>query len=164
MAYHPTGSRPCGGGGAVIHGLCLSIHGAAVRTGRLRADNMKTIHSPGHRVLYWTPRVLCLVFAVFLGLFALDSFDEGPDLGRQVGAFLIHLVPTYLVLGILAVAWRWEWVGAVAFFGLGVLYLVMAWGRFHWSAYAVISGPLFLLAGLFLANWVRRLAPRPLAS
>jgi hypothetical protein len=42
------------------------------------------------------------------------------------------------------------------FIALGVLYLVMAWGRFHWSAYLLISGPLFLVGVLFLINWLYR--------
>ena len=54
----------------------------------------------------------------------------------------------------LALAWRRGWVGAVVFPALGIAYLVVAWGRFHWSAYAVIAGPLFVLGALFLAGWL----------
>ena len=42
-----------------------------------------------------------------------------------------------------------------------VFYIVAAWGRFHISAYLAISGPLFVMAGLFLANWVLRKELRP---
>jgi hypothetical protein len=65
----------------------------------------------------------------------------------------VHLIPTYLVLIALAVAWRWQQVGAAIFIALGLLYIVMAWGRFHWSVYAVISGPLLLIGALFLLDW-----------
>jgi hypothetical protein len=34
-----------------------------------------------------------------------------------------------------------------------LLYLVIATGRLHWSAYALIAGPLFLVGVLFLLNW-----------
>ena len=108
------------------------------------------------RTLHWTPRVLCLVFAGFISLFALDVFDGQHGFWPTLGAFVVHLVPTWLVLGALALAWRWEWLGGVLFTGLGILYLVSAWGRFHWSAYAVISGPLFVLGALFLWSWVER--------
>lgn len=110
----------------------------------------------GRRILYWAPRVFCLLFATWISVFALDAFDGAPGFWTGLGRFLLHLVPTYLVLGLLALAWRWEWVGAVAFTGLAVGYLVVAWGRFHWSAYALISGPLFVLGFLFLANWLKR--------
>ena len=28
-------------------------------------------------VLFWTPRILCILFAIFISLFALDVFGEG---------------------------------------------------------------------------------------
>jgi hypothetical protein len=39
------------------------------------------------------------------------------------------------------------------FLALGAWYLVGTWGRFHWSAYVVISGPLLLLGLLFEIDW-----------
>jgi hypothetical protein len=107
------------------------------------------------KTLYWTPRLLCIAFALFLSLFALDVFDEneGWDI---VLALLMHLVPVYLVIGVLALAWRWEWTGAVLFTGLGLFYIIWTWGKFHWSAPVCISGPLFLVGGLFLLGWMKR--------
>jgi len=60
------------------------------------------------------------------------------------------------VLIVLAIAWRWEWVGAVLFCGLAVFYVVWTWGRFPFGAYLAISRPLLLLGVLFLLNWRRR--------
>lgn len=106
------------------------------------------------RALFWTPRVLSFAFALFLSIFALDVFESGRGFWKTLAALGMHLLPSLLVLLVLAVAWRRELVGAIAFAGLGVLYLVTSWGRFDWSAYACISGPLFLVGGLFLANWL----------
>jgi len=106
--------------------------------------------------LIWTPRVLTIAFILFLGLFALDVFSQEQGFSRTVLALLIHLIPNLILLGVLVVAWRREWVGAVIFTGLGVFYLAGTWGRFHWSAYAAISGPLFLAGVLFLLNWIFR--------
>ena len=105
------------------------------------------------RFLYWTPRILGILFAAFLGLFALDVFNEGYGPGETVVALVMHLVPTFVVLAALGVAWRWEWVGAVLFFGLAVFYVAMAWGQFPLVSYLAISGPLFLTGLLFLVNW-----------
>ena len=106
------------------------------------------------RVLFWTPRIFCILFAMFLSLFALDVFSEGYGFGETILALLIHLVPVYIVLIVLVIAWRWEWVGAILFIALALFYLVWSWGRFHWSAYLVISGSLALLGVLFLFNWI----------
>ena len=82
------------------------------------------------RFLYWVPRGLGIAFAVFISLFALDVFGEGYGFPDVVVAFLIHLVPTYLVLIALAIAWRWEWVGAAVLWALGAFYIWMFRGDF----------------------------------
>jgi uncharacterized membrane protein len=106
------------------------------------------------RVLYWTPRVLCILFAMFLSVFALDVFNQGLGFWQTIGELLLHLVPNFIVLGVLAMSWRREWVGAVLFIALAVFYVVWAWGRrLHWSVYPLIAGPLVLMSVLFLLNW-----------
>jgi len=108
------------------------------------------------RVLFWTPRVLCILFAMFLSLFTLDVFSEGCGFWETILALLIHLVPVYIVVIVLVIAWRREWVGAILFIALALFYLVWSWGRFHWSAGLGISGPLVLIGVLFLFNWIYR--------
>ena len=103
-------------------------------------------------LLLWAPRIAGILVAAFLGLFALDAF-EGRSFLAALPAFLVHLVPSFLVLAVVAAAWKFEWIGAVAFLGLAVLYAVMVRGRIDWIA--VISGPLLLVAVLFLVSWKR---------
>ena len=112
------------------------------------------------RPLFWTPRILCILFAVFVSMFAADVFGEGYGFWETVVALLIHLVPTYIVIIALVVAWRRDWIGAILFIGLAVFYLVWAWGRFTWINYLVMSGPLFLVGVLFLVNWLYRVELR----
>ncbi len=108
------------------------------------------------QVLFWAPRGLCILFAMFLSLFALDVFSEGYGFWEAILALLIHLVPVYIVVIALGIAWRWEWIGAILFIALALFYPVWSEGRFYWSAYLVISGPLVLLSVLFLFNWIYR--------
>ena len=108
------------------------------------------------RVVYWTPRTLCILFAVFISLFALDVFEEGKGFWETSVALLLHLVPTIIIVAVLVVSWRREWIGGILFIALGIFYVVWAWGRFHWAAYAFISGPLLLMGILFLLNWRHR--------
>ncbi len=101
--------------------------------------------------LFWVPRVLCILFATFLSMFALDVFSEGYNFEKTILALLIHLVPTYLVVIALVIAWRWEGVGAILFAALALLYLITSGGA-SW----IISAPLFLVGVLFLLNWIYR--------
>jgi len=109
---------------------------------------MKTITK---RVIFWIPRVLSILFALFLSLFALDVFDEGYSFRETIVALLIHLVPTYLVIIALVIAWRREGIGAILFIALATFYLIASKGV-GW----IISGSLFLIGVLFLFNWVYR--------
>ncbi len=105
-------------------------------------------------LLFWSPRVLTIGYALFLGLFALDVFREGQGVTKALLALAIHLVPVYIVLTVLVIASRWEWIGAAAFATLAVWY---AKGnlRHHPSWVAAIAAPLLLIALLFLANWLK---------
>ena len=108
------------------------------------------------RMLFWAPRILSILFAVFVSIFALDVFGVGYSVAETILALLIHLIPTAIVVIVIIISWRWEWVGGILFIVLGLLYLVSSWGRFPWSVYLVISGPLVLVGVLFLVNWLYR--------
>jgi hypothetical protein len=113
------------------------------------------------RFLFWAPRILCIAFAVFVSLFALDVFGEGYDFFETILAFLIHLIPTGIILVTLVVSWRWEWIGSIAFTTLAVAYMVIFRDReFGWFTYMIMSGPFFLLGILFLINWLCHKQPR----
>ena len=107
-------------------------------------------------LIFWLPRVLTILFALFLSLFALDVFGEGLGFWQTALALFIHLIPTWIILIVLAVSWRWEWVGTILYVALGVLYAYFAVGRSHPEWTLVISAPLFLVGGLFLLNWLCR--------
>jgi len=102
------------------------------------------------QLLYWAPRALGIAFAIFISLFALDAFSTNLPFGKQLLAFAVHLIPTYLIILVLALAWKREWLGTAGFIALGTLSM---W-RYHSSVYLVISGPAFLIGMLFLADWI----------
>jgi hypothetical protein len=114
---------------------------------------------PSSSVLCWTPRVLTLLFAVFLAMLALDVFEQPLGLWGTLVALFLHLIPTVVVLAFLAAAWRRPWVGGAVYVALGVLFLVATGGRAPWPTYAAISGTLIVIGALFLLDWLHR---RPL--
>jgi len=109
-------------------------------------------------IVRWVPRVLGLSFAAFLALFALDVFDEGLGIGGTIVALAMHLIPTWLVLAAVAVAWKHEVAGAAAFFLLGAAYVAMAGSRFPVSTILLIAGPPVVIGVLFIL--ASRLTPR----
>lgn len=101
--------------------------------------------------MMWTPRVLGLALAVFLGLFALDAFRPGQPLTKGLIGFAIHLLPSLLVAAAVALAWRWPWLGGALFVLFALAYTFSVHGRLDWTL--VIAGPLLLVGLLFIVSW-----------
>ncbi len=115
---------------------------------------------PSKKALFWTPRILSIAFIVFLSLFALDVFDEHLGFWPTLLALTMHLIPVFVLIAALILAWRWEWIGAALYGAAGLLYItwVVSTSRPVPLAMRVIwilsiAGPAFVIAGLFLANW-----------
>lgn len=106
----------------------------------IKSCNMKLYvdHPTGiDRLLYWIPRIMSLLFVAFISLFAIDVFDEyhGWEL---VLALFIHLLPSFVLLAGVIVAWKYDILDAIVFFGFVVLYVVWAGLDRPWTWYALI--------------------------
>jgi len=113
--------------------------------------------SEKHSALYWAPRVLGIGAGLFLAIFALDVFSEGYRFGELLVALFMHLIPSLVIIIVVAIAWRWERLGGGLFILLGLLYVWWFRHPGQWITYLIISGPLFLTGGLFLLNhWITR--------
>lgn len=113
------------------------------------------------RVVSWAPWTLSILFAAFISMFALDVFTETRGFLQTAVALMVHLIPTWIVLAVLAISWRREWVAGLIFPALAVFYVALFFGRFHWSVYLIIAGPLVVIGALFLVNWRLRADPHP---
>jgi len=101
-------------------------------------------------ILHWTPRVLAIAFALFLALFALDIFSEKLTIGKTVIALLMHLIPTFLLLLVVAIAWRWRLVGGILFVLLGTASIFVFHTYREPISFMVISLPIFVVGVLFI--------------
>lgn len=104
-----------------------------------------------YKALYWFPRVLSILFVVFLSMFALDVIGQGYGFWQTVAALLLHLIPSFVLLAAALLAWRYELAGAAIFLLFGFWYIWEA--REHPSWWPVISGPAFLVAVLYWTSW-----------
>jgi len=109
-------------------------------------------------LLLWTPRLLGILVSLFIGMFALDAFSQGKPFLHALLDFGVHLVPALVLLTLVAVSFRWEWIGAVAFIGIAIVYATtMSRGRLDWML--LISGPLAVVGALFLWSWLNHGKP-----
>jgi hypothetical protein len=82
--------------------------------------NMKT----STKVLQWIPRILCILAILFISLFALDAFSSERTFWENIAAFLMHLIPSFVLLAILIVAWKWGKVGGIILIIVGIIFCI----------------------------------------
>ncbi len=100
------------------------------------------------KVIYWLPRVLAILFIVFISLFALDVFEMETSFWQKIGGFLIHLIPSYFLIAITIAAWKKEIVGGVLFIIFSIALAVWTWDLI---ALLVVIPP-FIIGILFLVG------------
>lgn len=103
--------------------------------------------------LRWTPRIVCILFAMFLSMFSFDVFEESAGFWKTIGAFLVHNIPAIVILVILLLSWKRPWIGGLGFLAAGIAYLFIFSGD---NQYPVIYIPLFIIAILFFLDWFLR--------
>ncbi|MBT8259738.1 MAG: hypothetical protein KJN82_00360, partial [Bacteroidia bacterium] len=73
------------------------------------------------KIVHWTPRILCILAILFLSLFALDAFGHEKSFWKQLLDFVIHLIPSFILLIILIISWKWELIGGIVFTVIGIV-------------------------------------------
>jgi len=113
------------------------------------------------KVVYWTPRLLCILAILFISIFSLDAFAPGLTLWQQLGAFFMHMIPSFALAALLAYAWRYEKTGGIIFLLLGLIFspIIFNWNyRMNGSAWlslgiiASITFPFVVVGILFLVH------------
>lgn len=73
------------------------------------------------KIILWLPRLLCIGAILFVSMFALDSFEPGIPFSQQLLNFFMHLIPTYVLLLLLWLAWKKPYVGGIIIAIIGVV-------------------------------------------
>lgn len=103
-----------------------------------------------HHSIRWIPRILGMLYAVFICLFSFDVFDQQAGFLTILGAFLIHNIPTLILIAILVLAWKWSWVGGISYIALGIIYILLFLND---EIHPVIYLPVFITGILFSLDW-----------
>jgi len=113
------------------------------------------------RFIYWTPRLLSILFIIFLALMSLDVISPELSVGQIALGMLVHNIPTIIMLVILIISWKREVVGGIAFILAGLAYIIfttqanLPWYLvLSWSS--TIAAPAIFIGILFLLNWFKK--------
>lgn len=72
------------------------------------------------KVFHWLPRIICMLAIGFVSLFAADAFSPGLTIWQQLAGFFMHLIPSFILLAFLIIAWKWEFIGGIIFVIIGL--------------------------------------------
>jgi len=113
-----------------------------------------------NKLLFWTPRILTIFFILFLTMFSLDVFGTGAGFWKTLLGFLMHNLPSFVLIIALLISWKYEIVGGVIFILVGVLYVInmtidpFDWYMLPWSI--LIIEVTVLIGVLFLIGWFKK--------
>lgn len=103
-----------------------------------------------HKWFTWVARGIAIAGIAFISIFALDVFEPGRSVVWIVTALFMHLIPAFVLLAILAVAWRFELVGGLAYLAICVVPFAFlpneVWVNATLAAPFALSGALFVAA------------------
>jgi hypothetical protein len=112
-------------------------------------------------IYHWIPRILCILAILFISMFALDSFAPGLTIWQQISGFLIHLIPSFILLALLIVAWKWEFIGGLIIMLIGIIFIPFIYSHNYSMNHSVgisigivlmINIPFVLVGFLFLIS------------
>jgi hypothetical protein len=106
------------------------------------------------KILHWAARIATLMIIVFISLFSLDVFEsEGSPL-ELLGGFIIHNIPSIVLIILLLFAWKRPVVGFVGFLLTAILAAIFFAGNgIELPNMIMFVLPLLLIASLFYADW-----------
>ena len=115
--------------------------------------------------LFWTPRILSILFICFITMFSLDVFEPGLSAGEIALGLLMHNIPSLVLIALLIVSWKHDLVGAIGYLCIALLYMgVLAYSvitsglpwylMLSWNV--TIAGPALVIGILFFVRWKKQ--------
>lgn len=106
------------------------------------------------RIIHWAPRVAAIMIIFFTSLFSLDVFEMQGTPIQLLGAFLMHNIPSIIMIILLILAWKRPVVGFVAFLVAGVAFAAFfVRDLYSLPNLLLFVFPILLVALLFYADW-----------
>ena len=121
-------------------------------------------------LLHWAPRILCIIAILFISLFALDAFDPKLTIWQQIGAFLMHMIPSFVLTVLLIIAWKREYIGGIIFTAIGAVFTPIIFMHNYkmnqsiemsMTIVIMITVPFIIVGILFIANHFEKKRTKP---
>lgn len=106
------------------------------------------------KIIHWAPRLAAILIIFFTSLFSLDVFEMDASPLELLGGFLMHNIPSFVMLLMLVVAWKRPAVGFAAFLVISLAFAAFTLRNADsLPALLLFVLPLLVVALLFFADW-----------
>lgn len=121
--------------------------------------------TPKTKILHYLPRILCITAILFTGIFALDAFEAGKSLSEQITVFFIQLIPSFILLVLLIIAWKYELTGGIIFCILALVFTPVIFNKNYdmnnsfWLSIGIVSSitiPFLIVGILFISSYFQK--------
>jgi hypothetical protein len=103
------------------------------------------------------PRIITIIFILFISLFALDVFSLEGSLGEKLTGFLYHLLPSFFLLIILVISYKNALLSGILFIVLGLIFTLRFQTYRHLLTLLLISLIPLIIGVLFIyANYLQK--------
>jgi hypothetical protein len=108
-----------------------------------------------NRIVYWTSRILGILVVLYACKNVPDYALPGKLWRESAASILVHLIPAFILIGVLAISWRREWIAGMVFVLLGILRFGKDIAASNYDHFWLASVGL-LIGVLFLMSWRER--------
>lgn len=104
------------------------------------------------KILYWIPRLLSLLIITFFALFSFDVFSLEGTFLEKTGGFLMHSLPTIILILLLVYSWKEEKKGGYVFIILGLFSIIFFNTYQRIDTFLIVSLPIIITGILFILS------------
>jgi len=111
------------------------------------------------QILHYSPRILSILFCLFIMMFSLDVFDGNSTIPEMLIGFIMHNLPVFGMAIITFFAWNNDLIGGVGFIGVSLFFFFLVSSNMNNEggimnpAVFIISLPALLISALYFINF-----------
>ena len=118
----------------------------------------------------WIPRIFTILIILFLSMFALDAFSPELNFWQQFSDFIMHLIPSFILIIILIIAWKRELIGGILLTILGLVMSPFIYSMNYESNHSMLMSigiilaiclPILIAGVLFIISSTKKISSTP---
>lgn len=107
-------------------------------------------------IFQWMARGLIFSLSLIFSLFSADAFEAGIISFKTITDWLMHMIPSFILLIPLLVFWKRFLMLSCIYLTLGLGYVLVSWSKFPISVHFLITLPLIMSSLFFFLTHQKR--------